>query len=241
MKPKMISLRAGFTNVYFLVQDRQILLVDTGPRNNEKKILKAITSRGYTPEDIKYIFLTHTHYDHAGSVSALKQATNSKIILQKSEVDTLTEGFTPIPKGTNFFFRIISRLGRMKMVERKIGWFESADADIVFDENLDLKQFGFDAKIIHTPGHTKGSSSLVFDDRAIVGDCMFNLTEKYYPGFANDEPELHQTWKKLSELDVKWYYPSHGRRIAKEMFCKEATFRKIIKRKGDKIILPPSF
>jgi glyoxylase-like metal-dependent hydrolase (beta-lactamase superfamily II) len=62
-----------------------------------------------------------------------------------------------------------------------------------------------------------------------VGDAMFNLSGNYYPGFANDEPTLIQTWKQLLELDVRWYYPSHGRRIEK------SNLLKYLKRKNIKL------
>jgi glyoxylase-like metal-dependent hydrolase (beta-lactamase superfamily II) len=67
-----------------------------------------------------------------------------------------------------------------------------------------------------------GSSSLVVGDKVIVGDAMFNLGGKFYPGFANDEKTLVKSWKTFAGLEVSWYYPSHGKRIGKAQFLKEA-------------------
>lgn len=228
MNPKLTVVRAGFTNVYFLEQNGKFLLVDTSSRGQAEKIIKSTCFQGQKPEDLIYIFLTHSHYDHAGSVAQLKSKTGAKVILHESELKYLKDGFATIPKGTNTVFKIISRLGKMGKRERKIGWYESSDAEIVFNETLSLEPFGFDAEIIHTPGHTEGSSSLIVGDKAIVGDAMFNMMGSYYPGFANDEPTLKETWKKLFALDVKWYYPSHGKRISKEKVMAEASKRKII-------------
>ena len=222
MQTKLISFNTGFANVFLVIQDRNILLVDTGNRNKEEKILKGIASRGYKNEDIKYIFLTHSHYDHAGSAAALKEITGAKIIVHESEVDDLKEGFMRIPKGTSPLFKAISFMGRNFGLERKIGSYRSIVADITFTRTFDLNPMGFDAKIIHSPGHTKGSSSVIVGDKAIVGDAMFNMGGKFYPGFANDEKSLFETWKSLSELEVNWYYPTHGKRIGKAQFLKEA-------------------
>jgi len=225
MKTKLIPYRAGFTNVYFLIENGNILLIDTGSRKLETRILKFITSRGYRPEDLKLIFLTHTHYDHAGSVAALKKLTGAKIIVHESEANYLVEGFTSIPKGTNPLFRFISKMGKMKRVEPRIAWYEQTRADILFQENLSLNDFGFNAEIFHSPGHTIGSSSLISGENVFVGDDIFNLRGNFYPGFADDEEALRETWKKFSELDVKWFYPAHGKRISKDKWLKYA-FRK---------------
>lgn len=222
MKMKLIPFRAGFTNVYFVIENGNILLIDTGTRNLEEKILKSIKSRGYQPNDLKLIFLTHTHYDHAGSVAALKRLTGAKIIVHESEANCLVKGFTPIPKGTNPLFRFISKMGKMKRVEPKIAWYEKTRADILFQENLSLNDFGFSAEIFHSPGHTMGSSSLRSGENIFVGDAMFNLRGSFYPGFANDEEALRETWNKFSELDVKWFYPAHGKRISKDEWLKYA-------------------
>lgn len=218
MKTKFLSFRAGFTNVYFLIRDKNILLVDTGTRNLENKILKFITSRGYKASDLKFIFLTHTHYDHAGSVSQLKHLTDAKVIVHDSEAIFLRNGFTHIPKGTNPFFKFISWMGRKEKIEKRTAWYKKVDPDIVFAESLSLSPFGFNAEILHTPGHTIGSSTLVFEDRAVVGDAMFNLKGSYWPGFADDQEALCETWKRFSEMEIKWFYPAHGKRISKENF-----------------------
>jgi glyoxylase-like metal-dependent hydrolase (beta-lactamase superfamily II) len=222
MKTKFISFRAGFTNVYFLIQDKKILLVDTGSRNLEKRILKFITSRGYQPSDLKLIFLTHTHYDHSGSVAQLKKLTGAKVIVHESEAGFLSQGFTPIPKGNGMLFSFISWMGRRKQVEHKVAAYQKTNPEIVFTENLSLHPYGFDAEIFHSPGHTIGSSGLVFEDKAIVGDAMFNLKGSYWPGFADDQEVLRFTWKKFLGMDVSWFYPAHGKRISKANFVEYA-------------------
>lgn len=228
MKTKIISFRAGFTNIFFLIQDRKILIVDTGTRNLEKRILKFITSRGYKASDLKFIFLTHTHYDHTGSVAQLKQLTGAKVIVHESEAGFLKEGFTHIPKGTNPLFSFISKMGRMKKVEKKIGSYQKVEADLVFQDKLTLEPYGFEAEIFHSPGHSVGSSSLTIGDRVLVGDAMFNMRGSYWPGFADDPKILQETWKKYSGMDIKWFYPAHGKRISKEVLLRYAEKKRIL-------------
>jgi glyoxylase-like metal-dependent hydrolase (beta-lactamase superfamily II) len=223
MVSKIKKFRIGFTNVYLLLEKGKALMVDTGGRGEVKKLQKAIKSAGLSSNDLKYIFLTHTHYDHTGSTANLKDLTGAQVIVHKSEAENLIHGFKPIPKGTSPFFKFISKAGKFKKsIELKVGKYPPVKPDITFDNRLSLKQYGFDAEIRHIPGHTIGSSGVVVGDKAIVGDCMFNMQGSIYPGFADDEEKLANTWKMILEWDVNWFYPSHGKRFSKEEFVMAA-------------------
>jgi len=213
---KVIPIKAGIGNCFLIIQNDNFFLVDTGEKNNETNIAKAITSRGLKLNNLKFIFLTHTHYDHAGSVYALKKMTGASIIVHESEEDYLISGFQPLPKGTSTFFKFIIALGSLRRKSKTT--IKGVKPDITFSNFLDLKKFGFDAKIIHTPGHTKGSSCLMIDKYALVGDTLFNVLGNIYPPFANDTKQLDNSWKLLSNANVEYYYPAHGKRINKREF-----------------------
>jgi|AntAceMinimDraft_8_1070364.scaffolds.fasta_scaffold00580_3 glyoxylase-like metal-dependent hydrolase (beta-lactamase superfamily II) len=208
---KILPIQAGVGNCFLVIQNNKFFLVDTGNTGYEEKIIAAITSRGLNPQDLEFIFLTHTHYDHAGSAFALKEKTGAKIIVHESEAQYLIDGFHPIPNGTSPFFKFIIAMGRIN--EKSRSAFKAVVPDITFNNILDLKQFDFEGTIIHTPGHTLGSSSLIIDHVAFVGDTMFNIMGKIYPPFANDQDQLIHSWGKLIEFDKKFYYPAHGKRI----------------------------
>jgi glyoxylase-like metal-dependent hydrolase (beta-lactamase superfamily II) len=225
---KLIPIRAGFTNCFLLVENGNCLLVDTSTRDHAEKLIKAITSRGFALSDLKFIFLTHCHYDHAGSAKSIQEASGARVIVHESEKESLAEGFMRIPKGTSAIYKFISFMGRKGPMERKIGGYAPVNADMTFKDALDLSDDGFNARVIHTPGHTVGSSTLIVGDQAVVGDAMFNMTGNYYPGFANDEPVLLKTWQQLIQLDVKRYYPSHGKPIEKSKLLAFIKKRKLL-------------
>ena len=229
MNPKLIPSRVRYTNIFLIIQDGKGLLVDTGSRGQSDKIRKIITSAGLEITDLKYIFLTHTHFDHAGSAADLQTLSGAEVIVQTNEAGFLKNGFAPIPKGTSPVFKFISKMAKIKnSIEQKVGSFRAATPDIIFDNELDLKNLGFDVRIVHTPGHTEGSSSLLMGDQAFVGDCMFNLKGAIYPGFAEDELQLHNTWKQILKWDIKWFYPAHGKRFGMDQLKKEARRKNII-------------
>jgi glyoxylase-like metal-dependent hydrolase (beta-lactamase superfamily II) len=214
MKTKVIPILTGTAQAFLIVQDGQFGLVDSGNRNTEKQVVKAITSRGLKMEDLRFIFLTHTHFDHAGNAASLKKMSDAPIIVHQSEADYLRKGFHPIPKGTSALYKFIVYLGR-KLANETFSAFDATQPDVLFESRLSLQSFGFDAEILHTPGHTSGSSVLIADRKAFVGDTVFNIMGIKYPLFANDEVQLMKSWQILLNLDVDLYYPAHGKRIKK--------------------------
>ena len=209
---KIIPIRAGVGTCYLAIQNNSFFLVDTSVEGHTKKIIKAIQSRGLNPSELKFIFLTHTHYDHAGNVSELAKITGAKVIVHSSETNYLSSGYHPIPKGTNTFFKFLVFLGRLN--EKKRTKFKPVVADITFDESFDLSEFKINARLLHTPGHTKGSSCLIIDKYVFAGDAVFNIMGKIFPPFANDPTLLLQSWKSLISIGAEYYYPAHGKRLS---------------------------
>lgn len=223
---KVVPIKAGVGNCFLVIQNNKFFLVDTGNSGYGNKIIRAITSRGLNPKDLQFIFLTHTHYDHTGSAFTLKEKTGTTVIVHESESQYLIKGFHPIPNGTSPFFKFIIALGRIN--EKTRYSFKAITPDITFSDTYDLQEFGVDAKIIHTPGHTKGSSCLIIDQYAFVGDTMFNIMGKIYPPFANDQYHLIKSWEKLNSINANFYYPAHGKRVTMDEFKKAAVKRKCI-------------
>jgi glyoxylase-like metal-dependent hydrolase (beta-lactamase superfamily II) len=56
---------------FLIIADDEIALVETGPHSTFPKLREAVAQHGYQLEDIKKVFLTHIHFDHAGAAWAL--------------------------------------------------------------------------------------------------------------------------------------------------------------------------
>ncbi len=206
---KIVQLNIGFSNPVLIINGSNTLLIDTGLKGNEEKYLKVFKNFGLIPSDIKLIVLTHSHYDHTGNLQFLKELTNAKVAIHKNEYDFLSKGITPIPKGTGMITKTIVKAGNL--FDPEYAAPESFDADIKLDDTYDLKMWGIDGTVIHTPGHTNGSVSVKIGSTLIAGDCFFNrIFDDVFPLFANDPKLLLKTWEKLFELDIKTIYPGHG-------------------------------
>ena len=72
-------------------------------------------------------------------------------------------------------------------------------------------------RVLHTPGHTKGSMSLILDeDIALVGDAIIHRNKQVYPPFANDETQVKNSLQKLLETNCQQFLPGHGMAAGRE-------------------------
>ena len=204
-----------------LFKPGEAILVDSGRRGSEEKILQEMASKGLQPTDLKLLLLTHAHYDHAGSARQLKEITGCRILIHRKEATRLEAGFTPIPSGTRWKAKVVVAVGRI--FARHLMKYPSATADILMEASFSLAEFGFPGRLIHTPGHTPGSVVVLMEKgEMITGDTLFGLAGKrIFPPFAEDKAELKKSWKKISEIELKIFYPAHGVPISRDKFMKE--------------------
>jgi glyoxylase-like metal-dependent hydrolase (beta-lactamase superfamily II) len=220
----IVRIDTGASNVYLILQGTSSIIVDAGRKGSRDKILKKAKENGLKPTGIKAIFLTHTHYDHTGSLQELKEATGADVIVHEAEARFVREGFTPLPKGTILPTKIIVSLAHGPL--ENVGKFDPVEPDITFKDELDLSNYGIDGRLIHVPGHSIGSSLLLLNDGScIVGDTMFNVFPRsVYPPFADDEDLLMRTWERIMEMRIKRFHPGHGKPFLRERFLR--TFEK---------------
>ena len=208
------------SNAYLVTNGRKAILIDCGMKKKEKKIIAALEKLQLSPQDIQLIILTHTHYDHAGSIKALQQITGAKILVHKAEAACLAQGHCAFPKGTMWFPKIMSAIGRA--LNKWVGRYAPVVPDIAISKRFDLKPFGIDGYVLPTPGHTAGSLSVVIEkDHAVVGDTLFNIfRHSVFPAYANDQKSLLKSWKALLDIGCEHFYPGHGKPFTRERLQK---------------------
>jgi hydroxyacylglutathione hydrolase len=229
-RAQIVRVPLGRANAYFVISERQALLIDTGVRKNERKIVRALEDQGLSPSNIRLIILTHTHYDHCGSLKALKDMTGARIVVHQNEAPCLREGYSGFPKGTALLTRAISFLGRT--IGKRLGGYDPVSPEITISERFELEEYGVEGYILPTPGHTLGSISVIVHDRhAIVGDTLFNIFRKsVFPPFADDQEELLRSWRKLYDTGCTYFYPGHGNPFGRHKFRQSLETRKIRER-----------
>ncbi len=205
---EVIQILSGRCNVFLLSNERKNILIDTSVKRLRKRLEKRLNLLGI--KSIDYLILTHSHFDHAANAQWIKQRFNSKIILQSEEEKYLSTGENIIPKGTTFLTRpLINMLGKHLF---HLFRYEPCKPDILVDSHYDLKEFGENLYLLHSPGHTIGSMSVIVDEEiAFVGDTMFGVLKwSVFPPYADDIEMMIKSWGKLLETNCLEFIPSHG-------------------------------
>ena len=210
---KIKRIFAGNSNMWIIVSGGEAALIDAGLGDRSDKVLRILQKAGIQPEGLRYIFITHAHYDHVGGIKSLKEKMNAKVIVHELESENVRQGKSPVPFGTMWFSKPVSWLGT-RLFNCCIR-FQGVEPDIVVHDSLELKLGDVALNVIHTPGHTAGSISIIADKKhCFVGDTLFNiLPNSHYPPFANDEFELLKTWQILAKCGASMFYPGHGSKI----------------------------
>ncbi len=129
----IIQLKKGDNFSYIAYDPESSEAVCVDPSNQTEKILSALKDKNLK---LRFIFLTHHHYDHTGGTIDLKDETGASIVIHYREED-------------------------------------SQQADIRVRGNEILKTESFNIKVIHTPGHTRGSICIHIENNLFTGDTLF--------------------------------------------------------------------
>lgn len=180
------------TNCYIVLDEKskEIMVID--PAGDVDKINDMINILG---GHLKYIYLTHCHGDHITGVSELKNKCGGKILIHRDDAEGLNDAAVNL---TPYI--------RKEKIE--------LEADSRVDDN-DLIHLGdLEFKVIHTPGHTKGGTSLYCEKEKCLfsGDTLFRGTwGRTDLPTSNLESIIESITKKLMILPGETIvYPGHG-------------------------------
>ncbi len=194
------SSNMAHSNVYLVINEKELMVIDTGTGGNAKKIIEYIQKIGHQPSEVSTIVLTHYHMDHAGSAKELKDLTNAKVAAHVEDAGFVA-GKKPAPKPKNVLFRAVSSFIKTAPVEVEI---ELKDGDKI--GNL---------TVIHTPGHSPGSIALFDEQRKalFVGDTLRFDGSKVTGApkqFTWDAEKQRESIEKISALNFDIMLPGHG-------------------------------
>lgn len=202
--------RLGTCNTYLAQGNSGYILIDAGNANRQKVLFDYLKRYSISPDQIRLVVITHVHYDHVGSLSAIKNICQCPAAVHAREARLLREGKFIMPPGTNLLGKAISSIGK-RAVWTGLFKYSPVDPEIEITQEMNLTEFGVDGLILPTPGHTGGSVSVVFPTgEAFVGDLAVNLMGSVFPPFAENPREIMMSWRKLARLGVNTIFPGHG-------------------------------
>jgi glyoxylase-like metal-dependent hydrolase (beta-lactamase superfamily II) len=166
--------------------------------------------RALGQDSLQLIFITHAHLDHYGSAAALRRLTDAPIAVHRADGDAMAQGETPVGSMRNQGRLMWALLRLFEPYLRP----EPTPPDLLLDDGDDLCTCGLDATVLHTPGHTPGSSCLIVEGRvAFVGDLLStSVRPRVQRSFADDWSLIPDSLARLQALRPEWVYAGHGRR-----------------------------
>jgi len=216
---EIVQVLSGRSNSYLVVSENGNVLIDTGKTSDFIRLQKNIDALKLPKKNIDFLILTHTHFDHCQNAFALIEQENCSIVMSENEAVFAEQGYTPLPKGTFPLTRFISKLGN-RIGKSKFGYKPFIPDRLVTGE-LNLEAYKI--TLIPTPGHSKGSISVIVDNEiALVGDTLFGVFRKsVFPPFADDVDEMINCWGQLLETNCTIFLPGHGKEIKRELLQNE--------------------
>ncbi|HOY38908.1 MAG TPA: MBL fold metallo-hydrolase [Bacteroidales bacterium] len=206
--PNIIPIKAG-CNCYLICSNDGAVLIDAGSHHKLQAFDKVLAQNGLTWDTIKYIIITHTHYDHVANLAEIKKRSGAKVIIHKNESSFIESGITPLPEGMTFTGKIgicyTRHLGKHNV---KVC---PAAAEISVEDNYTIPGFGY--RIIYNPGHSSGSISLILNDNiCFCGDAAFAvLGNNLMPITGECKTGIVESWIKLLDTGCTIFYPGHGK------------------------------
>jgi glyoxylase-like metal-dependent hydrolase (beta-lactamase superfamily II) len=201
----------GVSVAHLVETELACTLVDAGIPGTERAILRRMRKIGR--EDLKLVFVTHAHIDHYGSAAALRRLTGAALAVHRADAEALARGDSPIGSARGFG-RVV--LGLMRW-GGKVPRVEATPADLILADGDPLDLSGSSATVLHTPGHTDGSSCLIVDGRlAFAGDLLAGGARlRLQSTFATDWALLPTSLWRLQGVSPELVYTSHSCRPAR--------------------------
>lgn len=201
---RVLTAHLGHFNIYFIQTDDGYILVDTGMAVNQKQLDEAFSKAGINPQDVKLIVITHGHADHIGNVAYAKELSGADVLCHEYVAPFLRDGKGVPAVAQTFTGKIFNALTPMK--------YPAVEPDVAVKEEFDLTQYGIKGKIIHTPGHSQGSITVLLDTgEMLLGDIVRGEAPEIHLGnFYEDKDALIQGLEMLVTYQPQKVYMSHG-------------------------------
>jgi len=121
----------------------------------EDEVVGGLTKLGLDPKNIRYVIVSHGHFDHAGGAKLLQERFGAHVLLSAADWDLLES--------------------------EKPSWLPRRDMEVVDGQKLTVGDTTFEMYL--TPGHTNGTISTLFPVRdgaarhvaALWGGTLFNF------------------------------------------------------------------
>ncbi len=181
------------SNTYLLVSGKEAIVID--PSVSIDALEKELAPHNAT---LIGALLTHGHFDHTVSIDTLRKRHSVPVYIHKDDACMITDG------KLNGFYTLFGR----ECVH--------SPADILLNDGDEIFVGDEKIKVLHTPGHSQGSCSFIFNDEEgktaiITGDTLFSSSFGRTDLYGGNIHMLKESIQRLAMLDrAARIYPGHN-------------------------------
>jgi metallo-beta-lactamase class B len=182
---------------YLITTRKGHILINTGLAHSDSLISQHIKALGFKMKDIKLLLTSQAHYDHVGAMAAMKKQTGAKLWVDAKDADVLKSG-----GATDY------EMGKYGVT------FQPVQPDSLLTDDATISLGEMKLKLLHHPGHTKGSCSYLFtvkdgkkNYRVLIANMPSIIVDGSldsvvaYPNIAKDYAYTFQAMKGL-QFDI---------------------------------------
>jgi len=222
--------RPGPVNAYIFT-GKTVTLLDTGTLRTVHILEHILTKIGISFSDIDQIILTHGHIDHYGAARKIIEASKSPVmvIAHKEDRSLIEQGMEVSWKQFIKYYRLmgvpfIFQVSYLLIRQIFSSMAENCPIDRFISDGEKILMGDYEATVIATPGHTRGSISLYLEKEGILfpGDHILgHITPNALVMLEADfdlprrmsQVEFYDSLQKIEEISPRIVYPAHGEPI----------------------------
>ncbi len=173
----------------YIAYDEDKVAVVIDPGDEGQKLVEAIRDRGL---DVRYILLTHGHFDHTGAVMEIKNEFGAKLCVSGEDAEMLTDP-------------------QLSLAMRQRWKPEDISIDLLLSDGDVIEAGKMRFEVIATPGHSKGSVTYRCENVLFTGDTLFQGDCGRTDLYGGSYEQIKASLRRLADLEGDYQVlPGHG-------------------------------
>ena len=172
--------------VYLLCFDGRAALVDAGCGETVDALCRNIADCGVSERAIKYLLITHCHFDHTGGAAALRDRIGCRVVAHSADADCLEEGNDVMSAATLYGTTLTPVTVDIRL---------TGDRESVFLGDRPVTA-------IHIPGHSPGSVAYLIESEGLRVLFAQDVHGPLDPSLLSDRAAYRRSLALIRDLDV---------------------------------------
>jgi len=192
---------------YLITTKQGHILINTGIPGSDTMIRHHVEELGFKISDIKILLTNQAHFDHVGGFAAIKKMSGAKVMVEQMDAPVVADG------GNSDYL-----IGGRGLV------FQPVKVDRILRDRDTVRLGEMKILVLHHPGHTKGSSSFLFDVkdeartyRILIANIPTLLDDTKFPGmptYVHVEKDYTYTLDAMKQLQFDLWVAAHASQFA---------------------------